>query len=469
VAIGQVGEVYIGGRGVARGYRQAAGLTAARFVPDGYGEERGGRLYRTGDIARYTEDGELEYVGRTDRQVKLRGFRIELEEVEAALLEHVGVKAAAAIVRHDEEKEERLVAYVVPKRQQAAMLEGRGFSVVAEQDDALRGTDRYSLEQVVGGAELYQLPNKLEVFHHNRNETEHLYHQIFEHQFYLKHGISIKPGDCIFDVGANIGLFTLFVYHQVRNASVYSFEPIPSNFEKLRHNVALYGLDANLFDCGLSDREGTATFTFYPNWSACSGVYANVEEEEEALKTFLINQGELVAEYADELIEGRYKGEHVVCQLRTLSEVIRQHNIERIDLLKLDVEKSEWDVLQGIEPEDWQKIRQVVVEVHDLDGRLEQMQQLLAEQGFVVTVEQEVGLVGTNIHSLYARRREAEEAAALSEVRSANGTARLRRESVAEAEVSEAELQSYSRERLPEYMAPQVVEKLERMPLSRHG
>src|SRR6185503_10566749 len=141
------------------------------------------------------------------------------------------------------------------------------------------------------------------------------------------------------------------------------------------------------------------------------------------------------------------------------------------------VEKSEWDVLQGIEPEDWQKIRQVVVEVHDLDGRLERMQQLLAEQGFVVTVEQEAGLVGTNIYSLYARRIEAEEeaAAALSEVRNGNGngTARLWRESVAigveEAEVSEAELRSYLRERLPEYMVPQVLVKLERMPLSRHG
>ena len=139
-----------------------------------------------------------------------------------------------------------------------------------------------------------------------------------------------------------------------------------------------------------------------------------------------------MAEYADELIEGRYDGEQVVCQLRTLSEVIRQHNVERIDLLKLDVEKSEWDVLAGIEPEDWQKIRQMAVEVHDLDGRLERMQQLLAEQGFVVEVEQEIGLVGTNIYSLYARRIEAEEeAVALSEVRNGNGTARLWRESVA--------------------------------------
>ena len=121
-------------------------------------------------------------------------------------------------------------------------------------------------------------------------------------------------------------------------------------------------------------------------------------------------------------------------------------------------------MLEGIDPEDWQKIRQVVVEVHDLDGRLERMQQLLAEQGFVVEVEQEVGLIGTNIYSLYARRIEAEEeAAAMSEVRK---SVVLGAEAV---EVSEAELRRYLRERLPEYMVPQVLVKLERMPLSPNG
>src|SRR5262249_17035226 len=155
-------------------------------------------------------------------------------------------------------------------------------------------------------------------------------------------------------------------------------------------------------------------------------LYGDVQAEEQALLTYLRNQGKEVAEYAAQLAAGRYEGEEVECRLERLSEIIAEQKIERIDLLKLDVEKREWDVLQEIDPGDWPKIREVVVEVHDLDGRLERMQQLLAEQGFVVEVEQEVGLVGTNIYSLYARRREAEEeAAALSEVRNGNGTARL--------------------------------------------
>jgi amino acid adenylation domain-containing protein/FkbM family methyltransferase len=749
VPIGQVGEVYIGGAGLARGYLYAAILTAERFIPDGYGPESGGRLYRTGDLARYTADGELEYVGRTDRQVKLRGYRIELGEVEAALLEHEGVKEAAALVRRDEaEQEERLVGYVVmqsgggtrqlavgehrlpngvvirhqnrsetdylyeeifedeiylryglelppqacvfdvganigmfsmyvaeqspgariyafepiaevceslqrnaelcrgatvkvcryglgarsgreefsyypqfsarsgvaayadavdevevikqylrnrealgeagmdslaemaeellagvfesrreecelrsvsevigaegvetidllkidvqraeldvlrgvapedwKKIRQVSMevhdkqggasegrvkeirelLERSGFDVAVEQEERLRGTDRYNLyarKVSIGGlqrngtkhagnngnghgpaparskeegAGLYRLPNQLQVRHQNRNETEFIYDQIFSQRMYLRHGVKLRDGDCVFDVGANIGLFTLFVYEHYPRARVFAFEPMPTSFACLRDNVGRYDLPAVLYRCALSNRTGAGRFMFYPKWTASSSLYGDAQAEEAALLTYLRNQGKEVAEYAAQLAAGRYEGEEVECRLQRLSEIIAEQKIERIDLLKLDVEKSEWDVLEGIDAEDWNKIRQVVVEVHDLEGRLERMQQLLAEQGFVVEVEQEAGLVGTNIYSLYARRIEADEelAADLSEVIGANGTARLWQESLArgaeQAEASEAELRGYLRERLPEYMVPQVLVKLERMPLSRHG
>jgi amino acid adenylation domain-containing protein/non-ribosomal peptide synthase protein (TIGR01720 family) len=109
---GVVGELYVGGRGVARGYMGRAALTASRFVPDPYGGEAGGRLYRTGDLVRYIGEGEFTYVGRADRQVKIWGQRLELGEVEAAL---VVAGAREAVVDHqvDGEGVERLVAYVV--------------------------------------------------------------------------------------------------------------------------------------------------------------------------------------------------------------------------------------------------------------------------------------------------------------------------------------------------------------------
>lgn len=153
VPVGIPGELYLGGVGLARGYWGRPEFTAEKFVPDMFSDIGGGRLYRTGDLVRYREDGQIEYLGRMDHQVKLRGYRIELSEIESVLLAHEAIEQCVAIVAEDYVNEKRLVCYFV-RQSGAAELKAA----------ALKDFLRECLpEYMVPGAfvEMQQLPKTL--------------------------------------------------------------------------------------------------------------------------------------------------------------------------------------------------------------------------------------------------------------------------------------------------------------------
>ncbi len=461
VPVGVPGGLYIGGAGVARGYFGRPELTAQRFIPHPFSSAPGERLYKTGDLARYRSDGQIEYLGRADNQVKVRGHRVELEEIEQSLAGHKDVRETVVTLREDTPGHKRLVAYVVPTPARAATYQGR---------------------------ERYRLPNNLAVVHLNKNETDHLYREVFERDAYSKHGIKIHDGDCVFDVGANVGFFTLFAHRSGRNVKVYAFDPNPYVFEVLRLNTELYGVNAELFECGLSNQAKPATYTFYPKFSQLSGLYADADEDREVVRSFIRNQQERragaavridiaadgqVGELIEELLDERFESQSFGVEVRRLSDIIREKNVSRIDLLKINVEKSELDVLEGIDEQDWKKIQQIILELHNIEGRLEIVTDLLRRHDYSVVVEKDWSLERTSDSNYYLYATRGSRDGHSSNGHSSNGkNVASQRADVLQFEepfLTPGELQDFLKQQLPEYMIPSAFVLLDTLPLSPNG
>jgi non-ribosomal peptide synthase protein (TIGR01720 family)/FkbM family methyltransferase len=298
-----------------------------------------------------------------------------------------------------------------------------------------------------------------------------MYREIFEEKIYLQHGIRLNDGDCVFDVGANVGMFSLFVGRTCKNARIYAFEPIPPLYELLRTNAALYSLDAKLFNCGISAATTQAEFTYYPHLTLMSGRFADLAQDQEVVKLFELNRRRpeeataLNDELLDEVLTERMSSESFVCQLKRISDVMRDNQIKRIDLLKIDVQKSELDVLGGIDKDDWPKIKQIVLEVHDVDDRLRQIVSLLEPHGFQVTVKQETMLKETGLFDVYCVRPEP------AETLTSHGDDEVPESLPAwtSPDALTGDIRDYLRVNLPDYMVPSAFVLLESMPLTANG
>lgn len=214
----------------------------------------------------------------------------------------------------------------------------------------------------------------------SQEETEFIFSEIFTDQQYFKHGIVVNEGDCIFDVGANIGLFPLFLNQSFNSIKIYSFEPIPSIFEVLEKNMQLHSIkNVFLFNYGISsENKAEVGFTFYSNMAGNSTIKPLEKlQQRNVMESFL----------TQEKVEYYFQNQQVQGELRTLSSVISELEIDTINLLKIDVEGAEYEVLQGIEEKDWGKIKQIIAEVHDVEGRLDKIKNMLITHGFEIITE----------------------------------------------------------------------------------
>ena len=235
----------------------------------------------------------------------------------------------------------------------------------------------------------------------NAPEARATLHEICNERLYFQSGVSISPGDLVLDIGANIGVFTLCAAKQ--GAQVYAYEPVSPTFAVLERNIQLHDLNkvVQTRNIGFSDRAEEKMMFHYPSLSVCDAWTAQDE-----LFNQLANNWETalaIIETADpdqysaiRRLESRSQQQAAVreivknlsastvqikCKFDTLSGVIAQESIEFIDLLKLDAELADWEILNGLIAEDWQRIRQLAMEVH-AEADVTPITRFLKDHGF---------------------------------------------------------------------------------------
>ena len=254
--------------------------------------------------------------------------------------------------------------------------------------------------------EITTLPNGDKLYCLNKGEALLLYEDLFANRGYFKFGIAIEAGATVVDVGANIGLFALLASQEARDVRIISLEPLPPIFSVLKANYELHKITGECLPFGLGKKQERTIFTFYPDNTALSGRYAELVEEKQLVVRILENRlPDTPRSVLEEIAARGLSNEPYECEVRSLSDIFRNWQIAQVDLLKIDVEKAELDVLEGIEVADWPRVKQVVMEVHNLAGRLQRVCNLLEAQGFEVHCSQSMPFAATDLYDVFAFRR----------------------------------------------------------------
>jgi FkbM family methyltransferase len=178
---------------------------------------------------------------------------------------------------------------------------------------------------------------------------------------------------------------------------------VPAVFEVLEANIALHGLAAQAHRVAMAGSVGERDLVYYPNNSVMSGLHGAPDEDAAVTGRFMLNSG-FRPQDLPYFLQTRFDHQRLRCPTTTFAAHRAAQGVENVDLLKIDVEKAELEVLQGIAPGDWPRIRQVVVEVHNLHDRLRDIRALLEARGFRVEVSASPLLTGTGLYDVHALR-----------------------------------------------------------------
>ncbi|KTC88421.1 FkbM family methyltransferase [Legionella cincinnatiensis] len=266
-----------------------------------------------------------------------------------------------------------------------------------------------------------------ELYFINELETQGLIYEIFSQKTYLLDFLSLNPGAIIVDVGANIGIFSLFaLQHCNYNAEIYGFEPIPTTFSCLQKNLECFKNKVHLYNTGISDvaqdceaaftlfGESVGTATYRPQDKLISN-FQPLLDYNTLLKLlpwqnkFLYYQLKWLPFFRNYFIKKNYKKQtritQITCKLTSLGHFIEQHQIRHIDFLKVDVEGAEIDVIKSIKPKQFSIINQISIEVHNIENRVEKLNSYLQKQGYITLVDRNPILadLGYNHHMIYAK------------------------------------------------------------------
>ncbi len=428
--LGAVGEIYISGLGVAKGYWNNRQLTQEKFIKNPFDNTNQSFMYRTGDYGKYLDDGSIIFKGRKDEQIKIQGHRIETKEIVSVLEKYDDIDAALVIPSNDVKK--KLIAYIKPSKTRAPSID--------------------SMPR-------YQLPNGLAIAHLNKNETDFLYRDIFINLAYLRHGIKIYDNAVIFDVGANIGMFSLQASTCASHLKIHAFEPNPYIRKITNKNFNIYNIVGNVYEYAVSKCNESVSFQFYKHMSILSGIHANMIEEEKLLQSYIKkNDGVDINANTSlkQLVANRLESEVFNVKTIRLSDFFKKNNINKVDLLKINIEKAELEALEGIDDHDWSMIEQVVVEIHDFDNALEKVKSILTPHNFNIKIDKDWSLdESQNIYYLYATKSDTHNEIATKIVHPPI--------------ITVSEIKTFCETHLPRHMLPAEYVFIENFPLTYNG